>query len=143
MQRLAPTPGALFLNWVGQCVPASADFRVAGRSYGVDYTLWPLSQGELHAQQERFLDGVFAERLPASKGGGAFDLQDVVLAGMYPETIQRPAGKRRDAWFSAYITALLQRDVRDLANIDGLIEMPRLLSLLAARVVCAASTPST
>ena len=73
------------------------------------------------------------------RGGGAFDLQDVVLAGMYPETIQRPAGKRRDAWFSAYITALLQRDVRDLANIDGLIEMPRLLSLLAARVVCAAS----
>jgi hypothetical protein len=97
-------------------------------------TLWPLSQGELHAQQERFLDGVFAERLPASQGGDAFDLKDAVLAGTYPEAIQRPAGKRRDAWFSAYITALLQRDVRDLANIDGLSEMPRLLSLLAARV---------
>ncbi|MEA3411688.1 MAG: DUF4143 domain-containing protein [Pseudomonadota bacterium] len=31
------------------------------------------------------------------------------------------------------MTALLQRDVRDLANIEGLTDMPRLLSLLAAR----------
>lgn len=97
-------------------------------------TLWPLSQGELHAQQERFLDEVFAERLPELRDSNAFDLKDAVLAGAYPEVIQRPAGKRRDAWFSAYITALLQRDVRDLANIDGLTDMPRLLSLLAARV---------
>ena len=97
-------------------------------------TLWPLSQGELQAQQEKFLDGVFAERLPALQESDAFDLKNVVLAGAYPEVIQRPEGKRRDAWFAAYITALLQRDVRDLANIDGLTDMPRLLSLLAARV---------
>ena len=97
-------------------------------------TLWPLSQGELHARQECFLDAVFAERLPALQEGEAFDLKDTVLTGAYPEVIQRSAGKRRDAWFAAYITALLQRDVRDLANIDGLTDMPRLLSLLAARV---------
>lgn len=97
-------------------------------------TLWPLSQGELRTQRERFLEGVFAERLPALQGGDVFDLKDSVLAGAYPEVIQRPAGKRRDAWFAAYITALLQRDVRDLASIDGLTDLPRLLSLLAARV---------
>jgi predicted AAA+ superfamily ATPase len=88
----------------------------------------------LHAQQERFLEAVFAERSPALQNSDAFDLKSAVLAGAYPEVIQRPAGKRRDAWFAAYITALLQRDVRDLANIDGLTDMPRLLSLLAARV---------
>ena len=97
-------------------------------------TLLPLSQGELHGQRERFLDGVFAESLPALQPGDAIDLKGAVLAGAYPEVIQRPAGKRRDAWFAAYITALLQRDVRDLANIEGLTDMPRLLSLLAARV---------
>ena len=97
-------------------------------------TLLPLSQGELQGQQERFLDGVFAERLPALQPGDAIDLKGAVLSGAYPEVIQRPAGKRRDAWFAAYITALLQRDVRDLANIEGLTDMPRLLSLLAARV---------
>ena len=97
-------------------------------------TLLPLSQGELRGQRERFLDGVFAESLPALQPGDAVDLKGAVLAGAYPEVIKRPAGKRRDAWFAAYITALLQRDVRDLANIEGLTDMPRLLSLLAARV---------
>ena len=97
-------------------------------------TLLPLSQGELHGQRERFLDGVFAESLPVLQPGDAIDLKDAVLAGAYPEVIKRPVGKRRDAWFAAYITALLQRDVRDLANIEGLTDMPRLLSLLAARV---------
>jgi len=36
-------------------------------------------------------------------------------------------------WFASYITTILQRDVRDMASIAGLTEMPRLLSLLAAR----------
>jgi predicted AAA+ superfamily ATPase len=97
-------------------------------------TLLPLSQGELLGQQEAFLDGVFAASLPALQSGEDMDLKGAVLAGAYPEVLQRPAGKRRDAWFAAYITALLQRDVRDLANIEGLTDMPRLLSLLAARV---------
>lgn len=97
-------------------------------------TLLPLSQGELHGRRERFLDGVFAASLPALQLGEDMDLKGAVLAGAYPEVLQRPAGKRRDAWFAAYITALLQRDVRDLANIEGLTDMPRLLSLLAARV---------
>ena len=39
----------------------------------------------------------------------------------------------RQAWVGAYITTILQRDVRDLAHIEGLTDMPRLLSLLAAR----------
>jgi predicted AAA+ superfamily ATPase len=97
-------------------------------------TLLPLSQGELRGERERFLDGVFAASLPALQPGEAVDLKGAVLAGAYPEVIKRPAGKRRDAWFAAYITALVQRDVRDLANIEGLTDMPRLLSLLAARV---------
>ena len=97
-------------------------------------TLLPLSQGELQGYQEKFIDGVLAERLPIVQSAGAFDLKDAAIAGAYPEVIQRPAGKRRDAWFAAYITALLQRDVRDLANIEGLTDMPRLLSLLATRV---------
>jgi predicted AAA+ superfamily ATPase len=97
-------------------------------------TLMPLSQGELQGQQEMFLDGVFAERLPALQPDDEIDLTSAILTGAYPEVIRRPVGKRRDSWFSAYITALLQRDVRDMANIEGLTDMPRLLSLLAARV---------
>ena len=97
-------------------------------------TLWPLSQGELHRARECFLAGIFSEELSLFQDSETFDLRDAVLKGEFPEAVQRSTGKRREAWFASYITALLQRDVRDLANIDGLTDMPRLLSILAARV---------
>ncbi len=37
---------------------------------------------------------------------------------------------RRSAWFSAYVTTLLARDVRELARIDTLTDLPRLVSLV-------------
>lgn len=46
--------------------------------------------------------------------------------------MREDADRRRD-WFGSYISTLLQRDVRDLAHIDRLADMPRLLSVLAAR----------
>jgi predicted AAA+ superfamily ATPase len=41
---------------------------------------------------------------------------------------------RREAWFASYLSTILQRDVRDLARVDGLHALPNLLKLLAARV---------
>ena len=41
--------------------------------------------------------------------------------------------ERRRAWFGSYVTAILQRDIRELAHIDGLSVMPRLLAILASR----------
>jgi predicted AAA+ superfamily ATPase len=55
-----------------------------------------------------------------------------VLRGGYPDAYRRSEGRRR-AWFRSYVTGVLQRDVRDLANIEGLTAMPRLLTLLAGR----------
>ena len=98
-------------------------------------TLWPLSQGELAGQRERFIDAVFSSGLPQPAKAGPVD-RDIarrVLTGGYPEAVERSASERRQAWFGAYITTILQRDVRDLAHVEGLTDMPRLLSLLAAR----------
>lgn len=97
-------------------------------------TLWPLSQGELAGVRERFVDVAFAADLPPLRGDHGQSLIPRVLGGGYPEAVQRAPGKRRSAWFAAYITAILQRDVRDLAHIEGLADMPRLLALLATRV---------
>lgn len=96
-------------------------------------TLTPLSQGELRSRRERFIDAAFSGSPPAFAGGADGDGLPDLLAGGYPEAIGRATGKRRAAWFSSYVTTLLQRDVRDLANIEGLVEMPRLLTLLAGR----------
>jgi hypothetical protein len=101
------------------------------------FTLWPFSQGEIEGHRDRFIDQVFDETLQLTIAGENpnthTELLDKVLIGGYPQILKRRTGQRRSAWFGSYITTLLQRDVRDLAQIEGLTEMPGLLSLLAAR----------
>lgn len=96
-------------------------------------TLWPLSQGELSNHREAFIDHLFEEAPLTTTGGELADLPERLAAGGYPEPLERPPGKRRDAWFEAYVTTILQRDIRELSRIEGLAELPRLLGLLAAR----------
>lgn len=96
----------------------------------------PLSQGELLNRKERFIHRVFSANFPVGlevKEEG-LNWEEKLTKGGYPEVLGRPAARRREAWFGSYITAILQRDVRDIASINGLTEMPRLLSLLASRV---------
>jgi predicted AAA+ superfamily ATPase len=98
-------------------------------------TLWPLSQGEIAGHTERFLDAVFTKTLPSfmSKPEEWAAILDRLLHGGYPEVLSRETEERRSAWFGSYVTTLLQRDVRELSNIEGLSTVPRLLSLLATR----------
>ena len=98
-------------------------------------TLWPLSQGEIEGLEERAVDALFDDpKLPVGEIAGADDsLFERVARGGFPEAVTRPTAARRRAWFEAYLTTLAQRDVRDLANIEGLLELPQLIRLLAAR----------
>jgi len=101
------------------------------------HTLWPFSQGELTGVRENFIDRLWkgpdkGQASPMALGPGV--LADRIVEGGYPEVVKRSSQSGRDRWFGSYITTILQRDIRDLANIEGLTELPRLLSLLAARV---------
>lgn len=97
--------------------------------------LWPLSQGEILGIRERFLEVLFARRQPALPPTRTReqDIESVITRGGYPELVARDSAARREAWLSAYVTTLIERDVRDLANIEGLSDLPRVLGLLAAR----------
>jgi hypothetical protein len=97
--------------------------------------LWPFSQGELRGVREGFIDAVFsASELDVTRSTvGRGELFSAVLAGGYPAALARPSGRRRDAWFAAYVEQLLQRDVRDLANVEDLGALPRILELFATR----------
>ncbi len=99
------------------------------------HTLWPLSQGEIEGVRETFVDRLFGADMPslATAPNAESEAVDRLCAGGYPEARGRRSGRRRGAWFDAYIDAILQRDVRELANIDRLLDMPRLLGLLATR----------
>lgn len=97
-------------------------------------SLWPLSQGEIAGVVEEFIDRVFARALvlPSATNLERDELARRIAAGGYPEAVLRSTA-RRPAWFRAYVTTILQRTVRDLADIERLHEIPRLLSVLAAR----------
>lgn len=100
------------------------------------HTLWPFSQGELSGVRETFVDRVFAAKLltPEAAPERESSLIDRMCKGGYPEIQARKRQTRREAWFDSYIDSILQRDVRDLANLERLSEIPRLLALLASRV---------
>lgn len=99
------------------------------------HTLWPLSQGEIEGVRETFVDRLFEAELSsfAKASSAEAETVDRLCAGGYPEARGRRPGRRRSAWFDAYVDAILQRDVRELANIERLLDMPRLLGLLATR----------
>ncbi len=114
-------------------LPTIAD-SLAGRMEIL--SLWPLSTAEL-AAMPRFnrADWLFngdlnALAIPACTRE---PLIDILLAGGFPEAVSRSLEKRRSAWFDSYLHAILQRDVRELANLEQLSEVPNLLQLLAAR----------
>ena len=54
-----------------------------------------------------------------------------MLTGGYPEMLRREDPKRRQTWARDYIRAIVQRDVREVADVEKLDQMPRLLQVLA------------
>jgi predicted AAA+ superfamily ATPase len=97
--------------------------------------LWPFSQGEIGGVQENFIAACFATEFSPGRITGADwpTLVSKIVAGGYPEALARTKPDRRQAWFGSYVTTILERDVRDIANIQGLRELPKLLRLVAAR----------
>jgi predicted AAA+ superfamily ATPase len=94
--------------------------------------LLPLSQGEIRAVPERFIDSIFAGDPVGITGGSRDETIAAALVGGYPR-VQSLGFERQAAWFRSYLSTVLDRDVRDLAQVGGLAPMPQLLALLAAR----------
>lgn len=111
-------------------LPKIAD-SLAGRMAIID--LLPFSQAELEGNESKLLDFAFAGDLPKAGEFEVGNLGDRIVRGGFPEASLRSSANRRDAWYSSYVRTLLERDVRDLANIEALSQLPRLLRLLAAR----------
>ena len=59
-------------------------------------------------------------------------LVNAMKQGTFPEIARADAEKRR-VWFDGYITAILQRDVRQVADLEKISLLPHLLNVLAAR----------
>jgi hypothetical protein len=127
------TPGRFLLTGSANVllVPKLAD-SLAGRMEIL--RLFPLAQPELARRSSHFLEALFAgtfKTRPFERLGS--DLTERIAAGGYPAALARPTSRRRTAWYSNYIEALVQRDVRGLARIASLDVLPRLLALAAGQ----------
>lgn len=104
---------------------------LAGRMEVV--TLLPLSQAEIRGRKVDFIEDAFAGRIrqPTHSILGR-ELVDAVVTGGYPEVLTRHDSRRRAAWAREYIRAIVERDVRDIVDVDKLQQMPQLLRALAS-----------
>jgi predicted AAA+ superfamily ATPase len=97
--------------------------------------LWTLSQGEILGHKESFLNSIDSGAFKELSASPVSQEQLIrrVLEGGYPEPLSMQDERDVGDWFSSYITTILTRDIRELANIDRLSAMPNLFMLMASR----------
>ncbi|WP_136661812.1 ATP-binding protein [Nitratireductor sp. XY-223] len=92
----------------------------------------PLSRSELLDVTPAFLKQLFEGKFQSIKDAVlGDDLMDIVLQGGFPEALSRDIERRRQDWARSYLTSVLTRDLRDIANVEKLTELPRFVRFLA------------
>ncbi len=99
-------------------------------------TLWPFSAAEIEGNAglrfTRLLFDAHAKR-PNPDPIDREALVTRILAGGFPEAVERTDPERRGRWFASYLTTILERDVRSMAGIARLEQLPSMLSAIALR----------
>lgn len=93
-------------------------------------TLYPVSAAEALGGSGKFIQKLFEQDF--EKDSGKYKLIDVIHRATYPE-ISSAQPHECITWFDGYLTTILQRDVRALAEIEKLSALPNLLRILANR----------
>lgn len=93
-------------------------------------TLYPVSGAEALGGQGDFIERLFNKNFETDSDH--HKLSDVIQASTFPE-ISGAGIDERTTWFDGYLTTILQRDVRSLAEIAKLSALPNLLRILASR----------
>ncbi len=110
-------------------LPRVAD-SLAGRMETI--RLLPLARAEIAGKPPTFLERLFTGKLRGDrKAVIGDDLVRLVLLGGFPEAVSRESERRRQDWARSYLTSVLIRDLRDIAEIEKLTELPKFVRLLA------------
>lgn len=97
-------------------------------------SLSPFSQAELAENAVDLIERLFAGQiqLGATLTEPQIPLLERIHRGGFPE-VQTREEHRQARWFSSYISTLLERDIRDINQIQNLRVLPRLLQQVAAQ----------
>jgi hypothetical protein len=129
-----PRPGRFLLTGSARLVGLrDIPDLLPGRSETVE--LSPLSQGEIDGDPDGFIDAVFADGVglrPTHSDLRRGDYVERALRGGYPEAVRRTDPGRRGRFFESYISDVINRDIRQLTDIERTGDMRRLINLLAA-----------
>jgi len=97
------------------------------------FDLWPLSQAEIEGAKNNLIEDLFSGKIARKTSPNKKqDLLNRIFAGGFPEARARD-GKRQEAWFASYMATILQRDIREIAEIQSPAKLTRLVSILATR----------
>ena len=95
-------------------------------------TLYPFSAAEVAKTNPVGLDRMLRLDFSHLTDRGQ-KLIEVIKSATYPEIFLASAAQRQ-IWFDSYITTILQRDVRQIVDIEKFSLLPHLLRILATRV---------
>lgn len=97
-------------------------------------SLYPLSASEAFASGAPVINGWFDQEIEIQDLGAdpRLSFGDVLHRATFPE-ISGAAESAAAAWFDGYLTSVLQRDVRQIVEVERTSELPNVLSVLAAR----------
>lgn len=110
-------------------LPRIAD-SLAGRMETIQ--MLPLARAEVEGRIPTFLERLFEGKLQSQRDATiGDDLVQLVLLGGFPEAISRPSERRRQDWLRSYLASILTRDLRDIAAVEKLTELPKFVRLLA------------
>jgi predicted AAA+ superfamily ATPase len=110
-------------------LPKVAD-SLAGRMETI--RMLPLAHSEIIGRPSAFLTNLFSGKSPKCRDVVVADaLVELALAGGFPEAIDRVGERRRQDWARSYLESILTRDLRDIADVEKLTELPKFVRLLA------------
>ncbi|HKK30879.1 MAG TPA: ATP-binding protein [Alphaproteobacteria bacterium] len=110
-------------------LPRIAD-SLAGRMETIQ--MLPLARAEIEGRTPTFLERLFEGDLRKARNAiVGDDLVHAVMRGGFPEAIARDSERRRQDWARSYLTSVLTRDLRDIAEIEKLTELPKFVRMLA------------
>lgn len=95
-------------------------------------TLLPLSALEITKGSGEFLPTLMTNSFKPATLRRKHALADIIRRATFPE-VTDDDDSERGRWFESYITTILQRDVRQIADIAKLGVLPNLLKVLASR----------
>ncbi len=130
-----PRPGRYLLTSSARLLGLSTlPDALPGRSETIE--LFPLSQGEIVGAPDGFINAIFTAGAGVDVAASHFRRRDYlasVARGGYPEAVRRTVPRRRAQFFKSYLDDIISRDVHQVADIQRISDMRRLISALGAQ----------